>query len=137
MQPCCPVLWPPQVVHARSWCALIPTRAEVVEWLSGSMGTTESPVCGTGEPSVWYRCRSSPGIADCRKRGSSLLSTGLIWFGPGVAVEPHTGHFCSQPMHVGNGGALVKHFELHLLALCSLAFDIVLTCFLGRNIVCL
>lgn len=31
----------------------------------------------------------------------------------------------------------VKHFELHLLALCSLAFDIVLTCFLGRNIVCL
>lgn len=63
-----------------------------------------SPQCGTG-------ATVPPGIADCRKRGSSLLSTGLIWFGvrtgPGVAVEPHTGHFCSQPMHVGNGGALM------------------------------
>lgn len=142
MQPCCLVLRPPQAVRARSWCALIPTRAEVVEWLSGSMGTTESPVCGTGEPSVWYRCYSS-------SRDRRLQKTWVIpaqywahmvwgkdwaWGGCGASHRSFLfpAHACREWWCTH-----VKHFELHLLALCSLAFDIVLTCFLGRNIVCL
>lgn len=48
-----------------------------------------------------------PGILSCRKLGSSLFNTPLrclgVRIGPGATGEAQADHFCSQPMHAGNG----------------------------------
>lgn len=70
------------------------------------------PQCaGLGIPQCDMGTAIPPGILGCRKLGSSLSNTPLVCvgvrIGPGVTGEPQAGHFCSQPMHAGNGGAFM------------------------------